>query len=575
MKNIDLLKKIIYRLEIDKKKNLIYVLILSFLSSLTESISIALLIPFVGFFLDPNSYLFSNFLKEIFVFFNATTEKEILTFVTFIFAFVIMLSALIKINYIKKSNKLIEDITSDFRIDIFNFLLNQEYSYYFKYGSNEIMSNLSQKTNAFSTIIFAAINILNSSLICVAIIIILIMSDPLFTPAIIIFVTAYFIIIYKFKSRDITKKGEQININQNFIINIFENAVGYLQEIIIYDLKKVFSNSFSKVSKITASSKANIRSTSMQPKVYLETLILISAILFIYFSNFTKISVEANLAFLAVLAYGIQKTIPQINNIYNLMVNFRSVKPTVQSFINILEGGNKKTFFSYEKASEPIKFNREIKLKNVSFRYDEKSLNILNQINITIKKGDKIAIKGRTGSGKTTLINLISGLLDPISGNLLVDDLNINKKNKKSWQKNISIVPQNVFLTDSSILENITLSSDISKNDKNKLSSILKICELEKFINKLPNKIYEKVGERGIRLSGGQKQRIGIARALYRDTDLIIFDEPTNALDFVTESKILKSLTENMIDKTLLFIIHSESSLKNFKQVIDLNEINK
>lgn len=575
MKNIDLLKKIIYRLEIDKKKNLIYVLILSFLSSLTESISIALLIPFVGFFLDPNSYLFSNFLKEIFVFFNATTEKEILTFVTFIFAFVIVLSALIKINYIKKSNKLIEDITSDFRIDIFNFLLNQEYSYYFKYGSNEIMSNLSQKTNAFSTIIFAAINILNSSLICVAIIIILIMSDPLFTPAIIIFVTAYFIIIYKFKSRDITKKGEQININQNFIINIFENAVGYLQEIIIYDLKKMFSNSFSKVSKITAFSKANIRSTSMQPKVYLETLILISAILFIYFSNFTKISVEANLAFLAVLAYGIQKTIPQINNIYNLMVNFRSVKPTVQSFINILESGNKKTFFSYEKTSEPIKFNSEIKLKNVSFRYDEKSLNILNQINITIQKGDKIAIKGRTGSGKTTLINLISGLLDPISGDLLVDDLNINKKNKKSWQKKISIVPQNVFLTDSSILENITLSSDISKNDKNKLSSILKICELEKFINKLPNKINEKVGERGIRLSGGQKQRIGIARALYRDTDLIIFDEPTNALDFVTESKILKSLTENMIDKTLLFIIHSESSLKNFKQVIDLNEINK
>ena len=135
-------------------------------------------------------------------------------------------------------------------------------------------------------------------------------------------------------------------------------------------------------------------------------------------------------------------------------------------------------------------------------------------------------------------------------------------------------MPQNVFLDDSSIQENITLGFDQNKVDKEKLSRILEICELKSFIEKLPNNIFQKVGEKGVRISGGQKQRIGIARALYRDTNLIILDEPTNALDYATEIKILNSLSTKLKNKTLIFIMHSESSLKFFDQIIDLNEIN-
>jgi ABC-type multidrug transport system fused ATPase/permease subunit len=574
MNTIKFFKKIINHLEVKKKKKLILVIFLSFSSSLAESISLAILIPFVGFFLEPNTYLFTKSIQEIFLYFEVNSKEEILTFVSISFIVIVLLSAFIKIFYIKKSNELTEDITSDFRIKIFNFLLNQDYSYYFKYGSHEIMSNLSQKTNAFTTIIFAAINILNSFLICLAVIIILIISDPLFTPIIIIFISTYFILIYKFKSVDVKKKGQDINTNQNFIINIFENAVGYLQEIIIYDLKNFFSNSFSKVSKITASSRSSIRSTSMQPKVYLETLILIIGIVFIYSMNFTTSSIESNLAFIAILAYGIQKTIPQINNIYNLTINFKSVKPTIISFLKILDSGNKRSKFEDYIASRDISFENEINLKNVCFNYDEKNENILDGINIIIKKGTKVAIKGKTGSGKTTLINIIAGLLDPTEGNLLVDDVPINKKNKKKWQENIAIVPQSIFLNDSSILENITLGFDQTKIDKDRLFEILEICDLKNFVEQLPNNIYEKVGERGVRISGGQRQRIGIARALYRDTNLIILDEPTNALDSITEAKILNSLEKKFKNKTLLFIMHSESHLKFFDYVINLNEIN-
>ena len=436
------------------------------------------------------------------------------------------------------------------------------------------MSNLSQKTNAFSTIIFSSINIFNSFLTCSAIILILIINDPLITPIIIFFVAGFFFIIYKLKSKDVNKKGQSVNLNQNFIINIFENAVGYLQEIIIYDLKKIFLNSLADASKKNASYMSNIRTTAMQPRVYLETLIIILAILFIFFSNLTAISIQGNIALLAILAYGIQKTLPQINNIYSLTINFKAVKPIVISFLNIIDRENKTIYFDEIKIKNKIKFNNEISLTNICFKYEEKKKNIFEKINLKIKKGEKIAITGTTGSGKTTLINIITSLLAPSTGSLLVDGIEINDENKKHWQKNIALAPQNVFLNDGSILENIMLGYDLKDKDDNKLDKVIQICELENFIQKLPNNIHERVGEKGIRISGGQRQRIGIARALYRDADLIILDEPTNALDFDTETNILNSLVEQQKDKTIIVISHQKKLLKYFDRVIDLDEKN-
>ena len=187
-----MLREVLNHFDIKRKKQLSYVIIFSVFSSLAELISIALLVPFIGFFLDPEYYLFNSLFKNIFSFFLIDTKKEILTFVSFSFVFVVIVSGLIRLIYIKKSNRLVEDITSDFRIKIFNFLLSQDYSYYFKHGSSEIMSNLSQKTNAFSTIIFASINILNSFLICTAIITILLINDPIIISVIIFFVSGFF-----------------------------------------------------------------------------------------------------------------------------------------------------------------------------------------------------------------------------------------------------------------------------------------------------------------------------------------------------------------------------------------------
>jgi ABC-type bacteriocin/lantibiotic exporter with double-glycine peptidase domain len=332
---IKLLSKISLHLEKNRKKQVTFVVILSFLSSLAESVSIALLIPFLSFFINPESYTFNKLFIFIFDIFNINENKEILTTTTLFFILIVIISGLIRIKYIKQSNQLTDKITSDFRIKIFNFLLNQEYSYYFKYGSQEILSNLSQKTGAFTSVIFSAVNIFNAILISLAIVTILFINEPVYTPIIIFIIILFFYITFKIRSSSVLKKGQNVNLNQNKMIDIFENAVGYLPEIIIYNLKKFFSNFLSNASRDTAKSSSEIRTISQTPRIYLEVFVLVFVVLLVFFSNFSERQIENNITYLAILAFGAQKILPLINSIYQLSVNFKGSVPTVVSFLNI------------------------------------------------------------------------------------------------------------------------------------------------------------------------------------------------------------------------------------------------
>ena len=567
---LNILKKINFHLGSKRKRDVKLVLFLSILSSLAESISIAMLVPFVSFFVNSDNYIFNNLFKSFFDLLNITNEKDILASVAFGFIFIVLLSSFVKLKYIKSSNILTENITSDFRIKIFKFLINQDFSYYFKHGSNEIMSNLSQKTRAFVTIVFSTMNIINSILISIAVVIVLIVNEPFYTPLIMSCIILFFYIIFKVKSSLVLKRGQSVNLNQNLMIDVFQNTVGYLPEIIIYNVKKFFLTTLSKFSRELAVSASDVRTIAMSPKIYLETFVIILVILVVYFSDFGERSIEANISYFAILAFGTQKCLPLINNVYNLSINFKNATPTVNSFLEILDRGNVNEIKDQE--YEALNFEKYIKLENISFQYNKTTPNIINKLSFDIQKGEKIAIKGTTGSGKSTLVNIISGLLKPSEGKIYIDETLINSKNLKNWQKNVAIVPQSVFLNDASILENIAIALDKNSIDINKVENAAKLAQIDSFIQSLPNKYDERVGERGVRLSGGQRQRMGIARAIYRNAKIIILDEPTNALDLETEKLVMDSITKLSKDTTLIMISHSDTSLKYFDKIIDLDK---
>ena len=296
-------------------------------------------------------------------------------------------------------------------------------------------------------------------------------------------------------------------------------------------------------------------------------------VLIIYYLSLSDNNIES-LSLLAAIGLGAQKLLPLINKVYNAFVNIKSNQPIILEILNYINT-NQQVFDNnhFQKQDEIIFLNYK-KFNKVSFAYDNSKTNQIGNLSFSIDQGNNVAIKGKTGSGKSTLGNLIVGLLKPHKGQILVDNKNITLQNLKSWQKNISVVPQKVFLNDVSIYENIALGVNSENIDKEKIHNIGRIILLNEFVENLPLKYDQKVGKDGIKLSGGQIKRISIARALYRDTPIILFDETTNELDEHTEKLILQNLNKFYKGKTLIFISHRNSILDYCDKIIDLEKIN-
>ena len=243
-----------------------------------------------------------------------------------------------------------------------------------------------------------------------------------------------------------------------------------------------------------------------------------------------------------------------INIIFNLLKSFENIKKNDDFSIDLIQKNNF--------------FKKEIRFENVDFKYQKNSKLVLDNITISIPKGKIIAISGKSGSGKSTFLDVFCGLLKPTKGKIFIDnDLSLNEK---LWQSKISYVSQNIFLNDETILENITFSKKQDSIDKILLNKVLVISGLNDYIDTLPSGIETYIGERGVKLSGGQKQRIGIARALYKNTDILILDEATNALDLNNEQKILFSIKEHCFGKTIIFVSHRKETLQYCDVVFDL-----
>lgn len=565
------LKRIINHLDRERNNDIKAVLVLSVFNSISELISIAILIPFISFFINPKNNLFKELFENFIGFSVDINQSQIFQIISLAFISVVLISGYIKFKYIKLSNALTDNISSDFRIKIFRFLLEQEYSYYFKYGSNELISNLSQKTGSFTSIIFSSINIINSVLISSAIILILILNEPFYTPIIITSISIFYFTVYKIRSSKVFNKGKVINLNQNFLIDVFQNAVGYLPEILIYNLKNFFSRKFISSSKSTAQSESKIRTISMTPKIYLETSIIIFVIIILNFFGLNERTLETNFAYLAILAYGTQKCLPLVNNAYLLSITFKASLPNVVGLLDILDRRKKNNIIINDQKF--ITFDHSIKLKDVSFKFEKNLPYILKNFNLEIKKGEKIFIKGETGVGKSTLLNIIAGLFYPTNGKIIIDKFEIDNDNLKNWQKKISIVPQTIFLNDSTILENIAISEMLEDIDIQRVKLAAKIAQIDNFINTLPKKYYQKVGERGLRLSGGQRQRIAIARAIYKQPELMLLDEPTNGLDYETEKLLIQSIMNIKSKTTIVMISHNDLFSKYFDKIISLKKV--
>ena len=269
------------------------------------------------------------------------------------------------------------------------------------------------------------------------------------------------------------------------------------------------------------------------------------------------------------LALAAQRMMPILQQIYNSWTTIKGSQEILKTVLNYLNLNI--PYINKSKVQYKLDFKKSIQLKNINYQYNSNSEVVLKDINLNIEKGTKIGITGITGSGKSTLIDIIMCLIIPQSGEIVVDDVIVTEKNRRNWQKNIAHVPLNIFLTDGSIAENIAFGLEPCNIDMQRVKDAAKNAQLLETIYAMKNGFNTIVGERGIRLSGGQRQRIGIARALYKNADIIIFDEATSALDYETEKEVMNSINLIKNNITIIIIAHRISTLKNCDHIIQLD----
>jgi len=278
--------------------------------------------------------------------------------------------------------------------------------------------------------------------------------------------------------------------------------------------------------------------------------------------------VSVAIPILGALALGAQRMLPMLQQVYGAWTNIRGGKILLVETIKLLE--QPLPPYVNDPNNLPLIFKEKIDLRNIFFKYSLSSEWILSNLNLTIYKGTRVGFIGKTGSGKSTLLDIVMGLLEPNKGALEIDGKRITNINRRGWQNHIAHVPQSIYLADSSIMENIAFGIEKSEIDFPRVITAAKQAQIDDDISTWPDKYETHVGERGIRLSGGQRQRIGIARALYRQANVIIFDEATSSLDADTEQAVMQAIDGLSSDLTILIIAHRLSTIRNCDQVVDL-----
>jgi len=331
----------------------------------------------------------------------------------------------------------------------------------------------------------------------------------------------------------------------------------------------VYCNEFKQSDQPIRRAQGNIIFIGASPRFIMEAMGMLLIIILAYILVKQEDGISKAIPILGALALGAQRILPILQQIYNSWSNIQGNKSSLRDTLELLDQPFPKYINS--DCEDAMRFCDEINLKKIWFRYSDNTEWVIKNLNLTIKKGSTVGIIGKTGSGKSTLIDIIMNLLEPTKGVIEIDGNEINEVNYRLWQKNIAHVPQTIYLSDNSVEENIAFGVKAENIDYERVRESARRAKIDEKIEALPNKYKTLIGERGVRLSGGQRQRIGIARALYKRASVIIFDEATSSLDTETEGDVMNSITNLDGNLTMIIIVHRITTLKNCSYIIEIN----
>jgi ATP-binding cassette, subfamily B, bacterial PglK len=552
-----------------RQKQFVILLVLMIVASFSEIISIGAVLPFLAVLVSPEHLFQHQLMRPVIDFLGLAEPTQLVLPLTVLFIISALFAGAVRLLLLYIMTRFAFATGADLSINIYRRTLYQDYAIHIARNSSEIINGIISKTNTvIGGIISPLLTLISSIFIIIAIIIVLFAINPIVAVvASFSFGGLYWVVVY-YTRHHLQENSRRIAEKSTKMIKSLQEGLGGIRDVLIDGTQEFYCQLYRNADlPMRRASGINVFIAG-SPRFAMEAVGMILIAVLAYTMSLYQDDLTTAIPVLGALALGAQRLLPALQQAYS---SFSIIKGSHESFIDVLELLDQPlpNHLEQPKASL-IEFQQEICIKNLSFRYDDNGPWVLDKINLVVSKGSRVGFIGKTGSGKSTLLDVIMGLLPLTHGEFFIDSQQITDQNRRSWQAHIAHVPQNIYLSDSSIEENIAFGILPEKINHQLVIKAAKQAQIEELIEGWPEKYRTFVGERGVRLSGGQRQRIGIARALYKQANVLIFDEATSALDNKTEQDVMEAIEGLERDLTILIIAHRLTTLKGCDSVIEL-----
>ena len=541
------------------------------ISAITEVISLGAIIPFLGVLTAPDKVFSHPIISDIAQSFGILSAEQLALPITILFITAILLANFTRLLLLWVSTKLSFMAGADLSYEVYHRTLHQPYIVHLERNSSEVITGILNKVGGVVfNILLPALTFISSLLLLIMVITALMVIDPIITSISVIGFGSTYILITILTRKKIANNSDCIAYETTMLHKALQEGLGGVREVLLDGTQQLYCDIYRKADLPLRKAQGSNIFISSSPKFGMEAIgVSLIAIIAYTFSQ-QQGGVTAVIPALGAIALGAQRLLPALQNCYASWSVITGSRALLFDSLLLLE--QPISTDSSNTLAERMDFKENIRLDSVSFRYKKNTPWVLDNLNLEISKGERIGFVGETGSGKSTSLDLIMGLLEPTIGEVIIDGKPLTDVELHKWRKNIAHVPQSIFLIDSSMAENIAFGVPKELIDIKLVQDAAKQAQIAEFIERQPNGYDSPVGERGVQLSGGQRQRIGIARALYKKANVLIFDEATSALDDTTEKAVMDAIEGLDRSVTVLFIAHRLTTLRNCDRIIELKD---
>ena len=555
---------------LDKRK-LLLVLALVMIMALIEAAGVVSIMPFLAVLSNPKIIESTTILKTLYIFLKSATPQQFIMYLGILSLIIVVVSTGVKILAQYALNRFSSLQRHYFSTRLLKIYLQQNYEFFIQRNSSTLIKNiLSEVDQLIQIMIIPALNLMSSGVVLLAMIGILLIYNPVMAISTAGVVGGFYITIYWFVRKKLDQIGRSFIEANNERYQSCHEALGGIKDVIINDARQGYIDNFEHYSRIFARHIATRDTLGQIPLYVIETVGYGSLIILAIVLVLSGKDVSHILPVLGLYGFAAYRMLPAAQIMYRAMTQIKFAQQT----LSIL-----KTEFVLEyheqhetQKLKPLSFKHEIRIEQITFAYPNRlDAPVLKNFSLTIMKNSSVGIVGKSGSGKSTLMDIMLGLLQPQSGKIHIDDVELNANNLSAWQQIVGYVPQHIYLADKSIAENIAFGIPKARIDLEQVELVAQQAQIHEFIlSQLPEGYDTTVGERGVMLSGGQRQRIGIARALYKNPQILFMDEATSALDVETEQAVNEAIQSLSGQKTMVIIAHRESAVAKCDHILQL-----